>query len=332
MAGTLEIVADLDVIPPRSPQWHELRRAGIGGSDAAAVCGLSKYKTPYQVWAEKISEAPPAVELEEDEPDYITAGKILEAPVRDWFSRRTGINVIPFPRMVRNTATPFALANVDGLTGESMRAVDGVYEGKTSRFDWSTPDGEVEVPFEAGVQGQHYLAVLGLDVVHYACLVGGQKLVIAEVARNDKIIEDMLAIEEAFWTHVVNGTPPPVEAGDVDHFKKRWQPEAGKSVELTGTYATALQVRAGYKGNIRALEEKVKKIDAEIMAFMGDAEVATFQGETLLTWKNTTRSTPDWQMIANRTDLGTAENAKEMFSKTTASRRFLPKEINHDHD
>lgn len=319
--STLEIVADLDEIKVHSPEWHELRRAGIGGSDAAAVCGLSRWKTPYQVWADKISEAP-AVEVPEDEePDYITAGKILEGPVRDWFSRRTGINVIRFPKMIRNSAHPFMLANVDGLTGESMRAVDGVYEGKTSRFDWSTPDGEVDIPFEAAVQGYHYLAVYGLDRVHYGCLVGGQKLVVAELERNDKIIEDMLAIEEAFWAHVIDGTPPPVEAGDVDHFRKRWQPQTGKTIELSGTYATALKVRAGYQANVSTLKEKISKIDAEIMAAMGDAEIATFQGETLVTWKlDKIGRLQGRELRAAHPDI-----AAEFTGPP--SRRFLPKEI-----
>ena len=33
----------------------ENRKNGIGGSDAAVICGLSSYKTPRQLWAEKVS-------------------------------------------------------------------------------------------------------------------------------------------------------------------------------------------------------------------------------------------------------------------------------------
>lgn len=34
-------------------QWLSERKKGIGGSDSAAVLGLSKWKSPYQVWCDK---------------------------------------------------------------------------------------------------------------------------------------------------------------------------------------------------------------------------------------------------------------------------------------
>ena len=40
-------------------EWLALRRGYIGGSDAAAVVGLSPYVTPYQVWAEKTGKVEP---------------------------------------------------------------------------------------------------------------------------------------------------------------------------------------------------------------------------------------------------------------------------------
>ncbi len=44
--------------PQRSPEWLELRRQGLGASDMAAVMGVSPYKTPYQLWAEKTGATP----------------------------------------------------------------------------------------------------------------------------------------------------------------------------------------------------------------------------------------------------------------------------------
>ena len=35
-------------------EWLELRSHGIGGSDVAAIMGLSPWRTPYQVWADKV--------------------------------------------------------------------------------------------------------------------------------------------------------------------------------------------------------------------------------------------------------------------------------------
>jgi putative phage-type endonuclease len=320
MAGTLEIVADLDEVRPHSPKWHELRRAGIGGSDAAAAVGISRWKTPYQLWAEKVSEAPPVEVPEDEEPDYITAGKILEAPVREWFSRRTGVNVIPFPKMVRNTAHPIMQVNVDGLTGPDISKVDGIYEGKTSRFDWES-SGEVNIPTEAALQGLHSLAIFNLDVVHFACLVGGQKLVVAQLERNDQLIEDLIAIEEAFWQHVDGGTPPPVQAGDVATLRKQFEPITGKTIELSGTMFTTFKVRAEHRAAIKRRQEAIDTIDAEIMAFMGDAEIGTYQGETLVTWKTDQKG----KLQGKELEKAYPEIAAQF--RGTPGRRFLPKEI-----
>ena len=38
-----------------SPEWLEVRKTGIGGSDAAAILGLSPFKTNVEVWEEKVS-------------------------------------------------------------------------------------------------------------------------------------------------------------------------------------------------------------------------------------------------------------------------------------
>lgn len=317
----IEILADLTEVQPSSPEWLELRKLGIGGSDAGAICGISRYSTPYQVWAEKVN--PSVSEQVDTEPQHW--GKLLEAPIRDEFSVRTGIEVHPLPKMIRNTDHPFMLANVDGVTGPTTK-LTGIYEGKTTRFadQWTVgDDGAVNVPLSYVVQGMHYLAVLELDVIHFACLIGGQELRIAEVERNQALIDDLIEIEAAFWQRVIDREPPEVGAADVSTLKARWQPTEGKTVQIPATFIPALKVRAQRKGQIKKLEEAVDKIDAEIMAAMGDAEVATVLNKGVVaTWKQSNRTTIDTKALkAAHPDIA-AE-----FSHTTASRRFLPKEV-----
>jgi hypothetical protein len=64
-------------------QWFEERRKGIGGSDAAAVAGLSRYRTPIQVYMEKLGLIDPP---EENEAMYW--GKKLEDLVAEEFSQK----------------------------------------------------------------------------------------------------------------------------------------------------------------------------------------------------------------------------------------------------
>lgn len=313
----IEIVADLTDLTSDDPEYQALRKLGLGGSDAGAVCGVSRFRTPYQVWAEKVN--PDATAHRETE--AMSWGKLLEDPIRQEFARRTGVEVHSLNKMVRNLEHPWMLASVDGITGP-FGEFTGVYEGKTSRYAdaWAVgDDGAVKVPIEYAIQGMHYLSVLELPQLHFAVLIGGQELRIAEMEVNDNLVADLIEIEETFWQSVINREPPPVGPADVDTLKKRWQPITGKTVELTGTMATTLKVRAKHKASIKTLEESIDTIDAELMAFMGDAEVALWKGKPAITWYT------DKQGRLNGKALEAAHPELVAEFRNPPGRRFLPK-------
>ena len=57
-------------------EWLAFRRGSIGGSDAGAVIGLSKWETPYSVWADKLGmtaakEDNEAMRIGRDLEDYV---------------------------------------------------------------------------------------------------------------------------------------------------------------------------------------------------------------------------------------------------------------------
>ena len=68
--------------------WLKQRKLGIGGSDVAAVLGLSAFRTPTDVYLDKIGEAEPRQAT-----DSMHFGQLLEAVVAKEFARRTGMKV-----------------------------------------------------------------------------------------------------------------------------------------------------------------------------------------------------------------------------------------------
>lgn len=318
---TIEIIADLDEIG--RGQWN-LERAirGIGGSEAGVIAGLSHWDTPYSLWAHKVrGQTMTAEEHEAEESERIKQsepmlwGHLLEQPIATEFSHRTGIMVHRFNRMVRNTDYPFMFANVDRLTGPP-NDLDGVLEIKTTRFADQWKDGEV--PLTYGVQGQHYLAVLGLPRVHYACLIGGQELVITTVERNDTLIDDLVAIEEAFWQSVLKREAPPADGSESTRkaLQKRWKPEPDKVVDLYGPCDAALfEIRERWKQRAAEAKEQMDTIDAVVMAALGEAEVGTIGGKKVVTWKGSERNTIDTKALKEAHPALAAE-----FNKTTSVR------------
>ena len=138
---------------------------------------------------------------------------------------------------------------------------------------------------------------------------------------NPNLIADLIAIEAAFWQKVINRDPPEVTASDVSTLRSRWQPEAGKQIELSGTHHTNLKVRAKYKAIIKDNQEKIDTIDAEIMAFMGDATEAVFNGQVVVTWNQDKRGRVDGTALA-----AAHPDIADEFRKPPG-RRFLPKEV-----
>ena len=76
--------------------WLKYRRRGIGGSDAAAVCGISRYKSPFELWLDKTGQL---TEQEAGEPAYW--GTQLEPVVRNEFQKRSGIEVKSLKHMLQ---------------------------------------------------------------------------------------------------------------------------------------------------------------------------------------------------------------------------------------
>lgn len=91
-------------------EWLVQRRKTVGGSDAAAIVGLSAYASPYSVWADKTGRTP-------DKPDNeaMRQGRDLEDYVARRFIEETGKKVRRNTAMLYNPLYPFAHADVDRM-------------------------------------------------------------------------------------------------------------------------------------------------------------------------------------------------------------------------
>ena len=118
-------------------EWLKLRKQGIGGSDAGAVCGLNPYSSPMKVFRDKTTD-----EVEELDNEAIRIGHDLEQYVAERFMEATGLKVRRSNYMYRSQEHPYMIADVDRLVlGEdavlslhgSHRKADMVYSGSHIR-------------------------------------------------------------------------------------------------------------------------------------------------------------------------------------------------------
>ena len=91
-------------------EWLRLRKSGIGGSDAGAICGVNPYSSAMKVFQDKTSES-----VEEQDSEAIRIGHDLEDYVAQRFMEATGLKVRKSNFMYRSKEHPFMIADVDRL-------------------------------------------------------------------------------------------------------------------------------------------------------------------------------------------------------------------------
>jgi len=191
------------------------RTSYIGASDAAAVLGLSRYKTPIELWGEKTGIVP-AEDISEKLP--VICGNALEDLVADLFTKKTGKKVHRVKQTIYHEKFPFIACNLDRrVVGE-----DALLECKTAnQFKMKEWEEGSELPQEYVVQVLHQLAVTGKAYGYLACLIGNTNFEWRRIERDDVLMDQIIAKEVAFWNGFVEPKVMPTKAtardGDVLH-------------------------------------------------------------------------------------------------------------------
>lgn len=249
-------------------KWLEARRGGIGGSDAAAIVGLSPWKSAFALWLEKTGQAEPE-NLSENERVYW--GTQLEDLIAREFTKRTGKETRRRGLMA-NDDFPFLLASVDRLiVGE-----DAGLECKTSSFGKAW-DGE-EVPDSYYVQCLHYMLVTGAARWYIAALIGGNRFVWKEVQRDEKDVAALLEAEKEFWRKVEAREMPPVDgtASCTKALSERFRGGL-PPIELPTEAGAMLAELAELEAAGKRIDTQAEEIKNRFREMLGDAEEGIFR-------------------------------------------------------
>ena len=241
------------------------RRDYIGGSDIAAVMGVSRWKTPLQLWAEKTG----AVEPEDiSQKEYVEMGHELEETVARLFTKRTGKKVRRAPKNYTSKDYEFMRCQVDRL----VEGTDELLEAKTASL-WKEKEWEgEEIPIEYILQVQWQLMITGRAVAHIAVLIGGQKFVYKQLAADFELFDKMEQAAIIFWNMVKENIAPVAQAED-NTFIVNLFPNAGNNIrEASQDVTEAIAQIQLTKAEIITLEKVKKELEAKLKAIIGDAQ------------------------------------------------------------
>lgn len=269
--------------------WLAQRRTGIGGSDVAPILGLSPWRTPYQVWEDKMG-----LGEEQEESAALYWGRLLEDPIRQAYADATGRAVVKPSDMYRHPQHPFMLANLDGIADNGNRLVEFK---TTSRADGWGEVGTDQIPDYYLTQVQHYMAVMSAPVCDVAVLIAGRDFRIFSVEADKELQDILIEKERAFWDLVEAGTPP--DPFTTDDASRKWRNATAKKIvqASAGDVATWTKLQ-GVRAQMKALEEEEDKLKTSLMATMKDAVSLKHDGKTLVSWSVAkARQTLDTQRI-----------------------------------
>ncbi|MCM1276023.1 MAG: YqaJ viral recombinase family protein [Lachnospiraceae bacterium] len=298
MSKILVKTADL----PRD-EWLEYRRTGIGGSDAAAVCGLHPYKSLIELWADKTGRLP-----EQEDNEAMRTGRDLEEYVASRFCEATGKKVRRRNAIFKHDKYDFITANIDReIVGENA----GLECKTTSAFAKSDFENG-EIPLYYLVQCRHYMNVMGYDKMYLAVLVMGRAFYWYEIPYDKTEGEALLQMEVAFWEKNVipDARPEPDGSESAERTLKAVFDEQLDDTmacyEMDAIAAHLVDIKAQI-GELKAQEETLKQ---QMITALEGCERG-FTSEYDFSWKEQKRRTVDAKALKAKYPKIYEELAKE---------------------
>lgn len=264
--------------------WLIARKGGIGGSDAAAVMGLNPYKSPVELFYEKVSDEPPS----DEQSEAAYWGTVLEEPIaRRYAELHPEVRVRRNNHILVHPEHKFLFANLDREAHTDDGETYGL-EIKTASLNNAKKWEDEDVPIWYALQCQHYMNVTGWKKFVIAALIGGQTYVEREIPRDDDIIANLTAAETDFWQNVLDGRLPQWDGSKSawDILRELYPKSApGKVVDLPDSLRGDLAAYSALSGALKAQKEEQKNIERQIdllkqkiAAALGDAETGLIEG------------------------------------------------------
>lgn len=276
----------LGVYPAGSEEWRAHRNEKVGGSDVAAIVGLSPWVSPYTLWCERKGLVEP-----QETNQAMTWGTRLEPVIveafidahPDLFVKYVPGAVYAHPDRDWQVASPDAL-----IYGDDWAQPTTGLEVKTARYADGWADG---VPAYYECQVQWCMNVMGVDSWHVAVLFAGSDYREYVIEANPAFQELLVGAASDFLDSLAADQPPALDHWESTHLTVRRQhPEIeDEDAEIPADLAEDLAVAvAAYKD----AEDRKREACTRVLAAMGTAKTAVSDGRKVASRRSQKGGTP----------------------------------------
>ena len=239
------------------------RKGFIGGSDIAAIMGISPWKTALQLWGEKTGKIEPK-DLSDNE--AVQMGIELEEFVAKKFEKATGKAVRRAPCFYEHKKNEWMRCQVDRL----LTGTDELLECKTTSA-WKMKEWEgQEIPADYILQVQWQLGITRRTKGWIAVLIGGQAFRYKEIPFDAELFTRMEEEATKFWQMVQDGTPPMAVGADNESLVEIY-PTANDQIQMIEELNVKVAHLQEIKMHIGELENQQATIEAAIKQVIGES-------------------------------------------------------------
>jgi putative phage-type endonuclease len=293
--------------------------------------GISTHKSPLNLWQEKTGKT-----TGNKEGLNLRYGTFMESFVASEYERATGFTVSECPQGFTHPTYPFITSHIDRLVHTQLTSItegsnaieaDRILECKTAsvfnQHQWGEMGSDL-IPPSYLAQVMTYLSTVNLNQGDVAVLIGNQDFRIYPIIRDRDLEEIILQKAHHFWTeYVIQDVPPPPQS-EADCLNLFYRGDSTKSVEACEqTHELALRLQELSK-EIDQREKEISHIKQAVMQEMREAEVLTYKGQTLATWK---APKPSFRLDAKRLEIEHPEIANTYKLPIQNNRRLVIKEL-----
>jgi putative phage-type endonuclease len=252
----------------------------------AAVMGVSPYRTPYQLWAEKTGAVPP-----QKVGAAANRGVLLEDAVGAYYEQETGRKLRKSNGVVRLKDQPRFMASLD----RTIVGSNGIVEIKTSTSPrWSI----YPVPPEVVVQTTWQMGIMGAPWCDVAVLLGGLVFKIERVHFDQALFNVMLATAYEFLAAVDSNTAPKLQALDAQAYGLATPQAKDELVQANESHERLVKELRAVNAELHFAEERKAGIEIQLKEAIAENAGLTGNGWTVY-WKQAKPSeVTDWKLAA----------------------------------
>jgi putative phage-type endonuclease len=256
----------------------EIRKNGIGSSDASTILKLNPYCTPYQLWLNKTGQVEEE-KIPANDVRYI--GNLLEETIAKLFSEIHGLPLEEVHETLKHPDYPWMICHID----RKVIGKDEIVECKNvslrsfMAYQWGNEFTD-QIPLNYLLQVQHQLAITDYKHAYVAVLVGGSQFKTYEVNRDEKIISTLIEKERYFWEENVLKKIPPEPLTEED-IRNTYPSDDGNYRECT---QEIIKVARDFF-EISSIKKKEAELKNELCKYIGEYSGIKQADKPIVTFK-----------------------------------------------